>query len=201
MTYSFFLYFYKNIKVNNTPTVPKIASVATAFLGISPLLLIALPNIPNTTGWIKNGIANMNEIKAVDSAPNIPPWIDANKPKWEIALEFAIAAYSKLNPAKCNIMNPPKTAINCHPRENKISPLISLPSSLFAFLNVFNAKYVNTIPIKTTSNPGNTYNSPLVAEAAKIVNTNKCPKNGILIITGDLSLATSPISPAVHAPV
>ena len=42
--------YYRNIKVNITPIVPNIASVATIFLGISPLLLIALPNIPNTTG-------------------------------------------------------------------------------------------------------------------------------------------------------
>lgn len=41
---------YRNTMVYITPIIPNIASTATIFLGISPSLLIALPNMPKTTG-------------------------------------------------------------------------------------------------------------------------------------------------------
>jgi len=135
-----FKLFYRKIRVNNTPKTPRAAKTATTFLGILPLLLMALPNMPNTTGWIKNGMAKIKEIKPADSAPNMPPWIEAKSPKCEIAELLAIAAYSRLIPAKCNMMNPPKTATNYQPSEKSINPLISLLSSLFAFRNVVSAK-------------------------------------------------------------
>ena len=63
-----------------------------------------------------------------------------NNPKCEIAELFAIAALSKSIPAKCNIVNPPNTATNCQPNENRIKPLISCFSSPFAIDNVLSAK-------------------------------------------------------------
>jgi hypothetical protein len=63
------------------------------------------------------------------------------------------------------------------------------------------AKAVKIPPSKTTKIPGITRKLPLETLIARIVKTNKCPKKGILIIIGALSLATSPISPAVQAPV
>ena len=76
-----------------------------------------------------------------------------------------------------------------------------MPSSSLDFFRVLNDQIVKKIPINTTINPGITYNSPLEALAAKIVKTNICPTKGTFIIIGALSLAVSPRSPAVQAPV
>ena len=68
-------------------------------------------------------MAKMKGISPADSAPNIPPWTAAKSPKWEIADEAPMAAYSIGMSPKCCKTKLPNTAVSCHPRQKSVRTL------------------------------------------------------------------------------